>query len=71
MSPHDPVTPPPPPRPPPPAPPAELSYVTERIIAVRFPGGGDERLFGAHLRDVAALLRARHRDGYTVRLGTR
>ncbi|XP_040549792.1 tensin-2 isoform X9 [Gallus gallus] len=54
------------PRLPPPAPPAELSYVTERIIAVRFPGGADERRFRGHLRDVAALLRARHRDGYTL-----
>lgn len=43
--------------------------MTERIIAVRFPGGADERRFRGHLRDVAALLRARHRDGYTVRGG--
>ncbi|XP_065610758.1 tensin-2 [Cyrtonyx montezumae] len=58
------------PRLPPPAvpsaPPAELSYVTERMIAVRFPVGTDERRFHGDLRDVALLLRARHRDGYTL-----
>ncbi|XP_035169839.1 tensin-2-like, partial [Oxyura jamaicensis] len=49
----------------------DLSYVTERVLALSFPPALDERRLRGHLRDVAQMLRSRHRERYAVRRGHR
>lgn len=49
-----------------PFPPLDLTFVTERILSVGVPGGGEGGP-GGHLRHLAKLLGARHGPNYTVR----
>uniref|UniRef100_A0A8C3GHJ0 Uncharacterized protein n=1 Tax=Cairina moschata TaxID=8855 RepID=A0A8C3GHJ0_CAIMO len=44
----------------------DLSYVSERLLALSFPPALDERRLRGHLRDVAQMLRSRHRERYAV-----
>ncbi|KAM6038713.1 tensin-2-like [Theristicus caerulescens] len=44
----------------------DLTYVTERIICLRFPAGLEEPRYRGHLREVAQMLASRHRDKYTL-----
>ncbi|XP_063215001.1 tensin-2-like [Chroicocephalus ridibundus] len=44
----------------------DLTYVTERIICLRFPGGLEEPRYRRHLREVATMLASRHRHHYTI-----
>ncbi|XP_040437129.1 tensin-2 [Falco naumanni] len=44
----------------------DLTYVTERIICLRFPPALDEPRHRAHLRDVAHMLASRHRHQYAI-----
>ncbi|XP_061871614.1 LOW QUALITY PROTEIN: tensin-2-like [Colius striatus] len=44
----------------------DLTYVTERILALRFPRALDEPRYRQHLRDVAQMLGHRHGDKYTL-----
>ncbi|XP_066193524.1 LOW QUALITY PROTEIN: tensin-2 [Sylvia atricapilla] len=48
-----------------PFPPLDLTFVTERILSVGVPGGGEEGP-GGHLRHLAKLLGARHGPNYTI-----
>ncbi|NXX34531.1 TNS2 protein, partial [Nicator chloris] len=48
-----------------PFPPLDLTFVTERILSVGVPGGGEGGP-GGHLRHLAKLLGARHGPNYTV-----
>ncbi|XP_068853629.1 tensin-2 isoform X2 [Aphelocoma coerulescens] len=50
---------------PPPFPPLDLTFVTERILSVGVPGGGEGGP-GGHLRHLAKLLGARHGPNYTI-----
>ncbi|XP_063281123.1 LOW QUALITY PROTEIN: tensin-2 [Prinia subflava] len=49
----------------PPSPPLDLTFVTERILSVGVPGGGEGGP-GGHLRHLAKLLGARHGPNYTI-----
>ncbi|TRZ03455.1 hypothetical protein DNTS_001630, partial [Danionella cerebrum] len=44
----------------------DLVYITERIIALSFPGGTEEHKYGVHLRDVTCMLRSKHQQHYLV-----
>ncbi|KAG1927456.1 tensin-3-like [Pimephales promelas] len=44
----------------------DLTYVTERIIAVSFPQDGFEDTYLRNLRDVTRMLRSKHADNYLV-----
>ncbi|XP_068777150.1 tensin-2 isoform X2 [Struthio camelus] len=44
----------------------DLTYITERIISVFFPGALDEGRYRAHLREVAHMLTSKHQDKYTL-----
>ncbi|XP_053907530.1 tensin-2 isoform X3 [Cuculus canorus] len=46
--------------------PFDLTYVTERIICLRFPPALDEPRYRRHLREVAAMMASRHRDHYMI-----
>lgn len=50
----------------------ELTYVTERIIAVSFPAGCSEEAYLHSLQEVTRMLRSKHGDNYLVsyQLGT-
>lgn len=50
----------------------ELTYITERIIAVSFPAGCSEDSYLHSLQEVTRMLRSKHGDNYLVskRLGT-
>ncbi|XP_056371135.1 LOW QUALITY PROTEIN: tensin-2 [Oenanthe melanoleuca] len=48
-----------------PFPPLDLTFVTERILSVGVPGGGEGGP-GGHLRHLAKLLGARHGPNYTI-----
>ncbi|XP_014748467.1 PREDICTED: tensin-2 [Sturnus vulgaris] len=48
-----------------PFPPLDLTFVTERILSVGVPGGGEGDP-GGHLRHLAKLLGARHGPNYTI-----
>lgn len=49
----------------------ELTYITERIIAVSFPAGCSEDSYLHSLQEVTRMLRSKHGDNYLVskRLG--
>lgn len=44
----------------------DLSYITQRLIAMSFPASGTESLYRNPIADVAAFLDKRHRDSYMV-----
>ncbi|XP_038608034.1 tensin-2 isoform X2 [Tachyglossus aculeatus] len=44
----------------------DVTYITERIISVCFPPGLDERRYGDGLRQVAAMLQAKHQNHYLL-----
>lgn len=45
----------------------DLVYITERIISLSFPAGGEERSYSSNLKEVAAMLRSKHGEHYLVR----
>ncbi|KAL0190773.1 hypothetical protein M9458_013471, partial [Cirrhinus mrigala] len=42
----------------------DLVYITERIIALSFPGGTEEQKYSVHLREVTSMLRSKHQQHY-------
>lgn len=44
----------------------DLTYVTERIIAVAFPTGCSEESYLRNLQEVTRMLRSKHGDNYLV-----
>lgn len=47
----------------------DLTYVTERIIAVSFPAGCSEESYLHSLQEVTRMLRSKHGDNYLVSWG--
>lgn len=45
----------------------DLTYVTERIIAVSFPQACTEETYLHNLKDVTRMLKSKHADNYLVR----
>uniref|UniRef100_A0A671LC52 Tensin 1b n=1 Tax=Sinocyclocheilus anshuiensis TaxID=1608454 RepID=A0A671LC52_9TELE len=44
----------------------DLVYITERIIALSFPGGTEEHKYSVHLREVTNMLRSKHQQHYLL-----
>lgn len=44
----------------------DLTYVTERIIAVSFPRACSEETYLHNLKDVTRMLKSKHADNYLV-----
>lgn len=44
----------------------DMSYITERIIAMSFPSKGLEATYRNNLNDVARMLKMKHKDSYMV-----
>ena len=44
----------------------DLTYITERIIAVSFPRGCTEEIYSHNLKDVTRMLKSKHADNYLV-----
>lgn len=44
----------------------DLTYITERIIAVFFPQGCSEEIYSHNLKDVTRMLKSKHADNYLV-----
>uniref|UniRef100_H3BZQ3 Tensin 3 n=1 Tax=Tetraodon nigroviridis TaxID=99883 RepID=H3BZQ3_TETNG len=44
----------------------DLTYITERIIAVSFPRGCSEEIYSHNLKDVTRMLRSKHADNYLI-----
>lgn len=44
----------------------DLTYITERIIAVFFPRGCSEEIYSHNLKDVTRMLKSKHADNYLV-----
>ncbi|NXP52428.1 TENS3 protein, partial [Heliornis fulica] len=44
----------------------DLTYITERIIAVSFPAGCSEETYAHNLRDVTRMLKSKHGNNYLV-----
>uniref|UniRef100_A0A8C2A759 Tensin 1 n=1 Tax=Cyprinus carpio TaxID=7962 RepID=A0A8C2A759_CYPCA len=44
----------------------DLVYITERIIALSFPGGTEEQKYSVHLREVTSMLRSKHQQHYLL-----
>lgn len=44
----------------------DLTYITDRIIAMSFPGSGLETTYRNNLREVAKMLQSNHQDKYMV-----
>ncbi|XP_078621922.1 tensin-3-like isoform X49 [Branchiostoma floridae x Branchiostoma japonicum] len=44
----------------------DLTYITERIIAMSFPAGGLESTYRNNLKDVAKMLQTKHGDNYMI-----
>ncbi|XP_008332536.1 tensin-3 isoform X2 [Cynoglossus semilaevis] len=42
----------------------DLTYITERIIAVSFPRGCSEEIYAHNLKDVTRMLKSKHADNY-------
>ncbi|XP_037643796.1 tensin-3-like isoform X2 [Sebastes umbrosus] len=42
----------------------DLTYITERIIAVSFPRGCTEEIYSHNLKDVTRMLKSKHADNY-------
>ena len=45
----------------------DLTYITERIIAMSFPASGMESAYRNSLKDVAKMLKTKHQESYMVR----
>lgn len=48
----------------------DLTYITERIIAMSFPATGMESTYRNSLKDVAKMLEIKHQENYMVRSRT-
>lgn len=48
----------------------DLTYITERIIAMSFPASGMESTYRNNLKDVAKMLKTKHQENYMVGRGT-
>ncbi|XP_077376219.1 tensin-3 [Festucalex cinctus] len=44
----------------------DLTYITERIIAVSFPRGCLEEIYAHNLKDVTRMLKSKHADNYLI-----
>lgn len=44
----------------------DLTYITERIIAVSFPRGCTEEIYSHNLKNVTRMLKSKHADNYLV-----
>ena len=44
----------------------DLTYITERIIAMSFPATGMESAYRNSLKDVAKMLKTKHQENYMV-----
>lgn len=44
----------------------DLTYITERIIAVSFPRGCTEEIYSHNLKDVTRMLKSKHADNYLI-----
>ncbi|XP_052455237.1 tensin-1-like isoform X1 [Carassius gibelio] len=44
----------------------DLVYITERIIALSFPGATEEHRYSVHLREVTSMLRSKHQQHYLL-----
>lgn len=44
----------------------DLTYITERIIAVSFPASCSEETYVHNLQDVTRMLKSKHGDNYLV-----
>ncbi|XP_071400782.1 tensin-3 [Centroberyx affinis] len=44
----------------------DLTYITERIIAVSFPRGCSEEIYAHNLKDVTRMLKSKHADNYLI-----
>ncbi|XP_047445453.1 tensin-3-like isoform X2 [Mugil cephalus] len=44
----------------------DLTYITERIIAVSFPRGCSEEIYAHNLKDVTRMLKSKHEDNYLI-----
>nr|XP_043889043.1 tensin-3-like isoform X1 [Solea senegalensis] len=44
----------------------DLTYITERIIAVSFPQGCTEEIYSHNLKDVTRMLKSKHADNYLI-----
>ncbi|XP_061878673.1 tensin-3-like [Entelurus aequoreus] len=44
----------------------DLTYITERIIAVSFPRGCLEEIYSHNLKDVTRMLKSKHADNYLI-----
>ncbi|XP_060939824.1 tensin-3-like isoform X2 [Limanda limanda] len=44
----------------------DLTYITERIIAVSFPRGCTEEVYSHNLKDVTRMLKSKHADNYLI-----
>lgn len=44
----------------------DLTYITERIIAVSFPASCSEETYLHNLQDVTRMLKSKHGDNYLV-----
>ncbi|XP_041659136.1 tensin-3-like isoform X2 [Cheilinus undulatus] len=44
----------------------DLTYITERIIAVSFPRGCTEEIYSHNLKDVTRMLKSKHADNYMI-----
>lgn len=44
----------------------DLTYITERIIAVSFPAGCSEETYLHNLQEVTQMLKSKHGDNYLV-----
>ena len=44
----------------------DLTYITERIIAMSFPATGMESTYRNSLKDVAKMLKTKHQENYMV-----
>lgn len=49
----------------------DLTYITERIIAVSFPRGCSEEIYSHNLKDVTRMLKSKHADNYLVSAAAR
>lgn len=48
----------------------DLTYITERIIAVSFPASCSEETYLHNLQDVTRMLKSKHGDNYLVCVGS-
>uniref|UniRef100_A0A7N8XP68 Tensin 3 n=1 Tax=Mastacembelus armatus TaxID=205130 RepID=A0A7N8XP68_9TELE len=44
----------------------DLTYITERVIAMSFPRGCSEEIYSHNLKDVTRMLKSKHADNYLI-----